>query len=144
MNITDYKKRTEDALLASYNNANKGYAHQYPEDIRPVIERIEARWGLRAPQRPRGKGGKDYAYWIESCRSLLDACAEFGVVALDRLRDDFEAYMVDHGGVAPHTYSSPGSLVSSMLAKAAQLRGGNTAPLWGSKKPQARQTMLDV
>jgi hypothetical protein len=144
--VEEHKRRTEEALRASYTNANTGYTHEYPEDIRPVIERIEARWGLKAPPRPRGGKGKQYAYWIESCRALLDACAEFGVGSLDLLRDDFEAYMAGHSGVAPHTYSTPNSLVNSMLSKAAQLRSGNTAPMWGNKRGEqpARQTRLDV
>jgi hypothetical protein len=142
--VEERKKRTEEALFASLSNASKGYTHEYPEEIRPVIAHLESRWHLPAPPRPRSGKGKQYAYWLESSRALLDACAEFGVGALDLLRDDFEAYMADHNGVAPHTVSTPNSLVNSMLSKAAQLRGGNTAPMWGSKKPQARQTMLDV
>jgi hypothetical protein len=144
--VEEHKRRTEEALQASYTKVNTGYTHEYPEDIRPVIERIEARWGLKAPPRPRGGKGKQYAYWIESCRALLDACAEFGVGSLDLLRDDFEAYMAGHSGVAPHTYSTPNSLVNSMLSKAAQLRSGNTAPMWGNKRGEqpARQTRLDV
>jgi hypothetical protein len=139
-----YKKRTEKAMRASYENANTGYAHEYPEDVRQIVISVARLWHLPAPPRPRSGKGKQYAYWLESSRALLDACAEFGAGALDLLRDDFEAYMADHGGVAPHTVSTPNSLVNSMLSKAAQLRGGNTAPMWGSKKPQARQTMLDV
>jgi hypothetical protein len=142
--VEQHKERTEKALAASYANADTGYAHEYPEDVRPIIISVARLWHLPAPPRPRGGKGKQYAYWLESSRALLDACAEFGAGALDLLRNDFEAYMADHGGVAPHTVSTPNSLVNSMLAKAAQLRGGNTAPMWGSKKPQARQTMLDV
>ncbi len=141
-----YKKRTEEALFASLTRGTLGYAHEYPEEIRPVIVHLESRWNLKAPHRARSGKGKEFAYWVESSRSLLEACAEFGVGALEKLRDDFEAYMSEHGGVAPHTVSSPNSLVNSMRSKAALLRGGNTAPMWGSKKfnQPVHQTRLDV
>jgi len=142
----DYKKRTEEALFASLECATIGYAHTYPEDIRPVVERMEKLWWLRAPVKPK-KGGGQYALWVESCRALLDACGEFGASMLDDLRKDWEQYNRENGGLAPHTVSSPKSLINSAAGKAALLRQGITASQWGAKKQAGQavhQSTLDV
>jgi hypothetical protein len=137
----EYKKRTEEALFASLSNKSD-YA-QFPEDIRPVAERMEKLWHFRAPNKSKKKGGQ-YAFWIESCRDLLDACGEFRAEMLDDLHKDWYAYQETHGGLAPYTVSSPKSLISAALSKSANLRGGNKSPLWGQSIKPAHQSTLDV
>ena len=144
--IEEHKNRTEEALRASMTCANTGYAHTYPEDVRPIVERMETLWYLRAPTRPKKKGGQ-YAFWIEGSRELLDACGEFGAEMLDDLRKDWDQYNRENGGLAPHTVSSPKSLINTAASKASLLRQGNKNSLWQSK-PKAGQTVhqstLDV
>jgi hypothetical protein len=66
---------------------------------------------------------------------------------LDDLHKDWLQHCQEHGGVAPHTVSSPRSLVSSAAGKAALLRQGIKVSQWASKKQAGqtvRQSTLDV
>jgi hypothetical protein len=137
----EIKKSTEDALFRSYASQQTGYAH-YPERVRPVVEKMEKLWYFKPPQSMKGKG--QYALWVQSCDEIIDACAEFGVPLLDKLHDDWDLYMESHGGCAPYTISSPKSLVTAVLAKAALLRSKNPIPLWSTYSKQTSQTRLDV
>lgn len=136
------KRATEDALFKSMVSPLIGYA-QYPERLRPVIERMESKWHFRAPMGKKKSG--QYAFWVESCDEILAACAEFGVELLDGVRADWEGYMSKHGGCAPYTVANPKSLINAVYAKAAQVRGGNMTPLWSTYQTRPEHhTMLDV
>jgi len=138
----EIKKATEDALFRSMASSQIGYA-QYPERIRPVVERMEKLWHFKPPQPSKKKNGQ-YAFWLESCDEVLVSCGEFGVELLDKLHEDWRIYMESHGGCGPHTVSSPKSLVSAVLAKAALLRSNSTAHLWQTNNKNSSSSRLDV
>ena len=138
----EIKKATEDALFRSMAGTQIGYA-QYPERIRPVVERMEKLWYFKPPQPSKKKNGQ-YAFWLESCDEVLVSCGEFGVELLDKLHEDWRIYMESHGGCGPHTVSSPKSLVSAVLAKAALLRSNSAAHLWQTNNKNSSNSRLDV
>lgn len=96
---------------------------KYPEDVRPIIDECHKLWGI-SPPTFRGRSNKNSraAYWITSSRDLKEACAEFGLTALREYRKEFEDYMRTHRGLAPHTVSSPASLVNPVCGMAGKLR----------------------
>lgn len=132
--LTSVKKSVE----KSYSNPLIGYAH-YPERLIPVVEKMEKFWYFKPP----AQRSKQFAFWISSCDEIISACDGLGLEVIDKLHDDWVAYMDANGGVAPHTVSSPKSLVNDVLAKAALMRGGSNASLWRTKII-VRHSQLDV
>jgi hypothetical protein len=82
----------------------------FPEDIRPLVQKMCDLWKLIPPRIKTG----DFKFWVKSARSLADACAEFGVEAIE------QAYYANLR--SPYTVASPQSLVNTCRSEAGKLR----------------------
>jgi hypothetical protein len=114
-------KSTEMALNKSLMSPYIAYA-QFPEEILPVVDRMDKVWKFKIPSKNSKKG--DLSYFINSCRDLLSACGEYGVDLLDEMRNVWEEGMSTHGGVAPFNVNEPQSLVKTMQGFTASKRRG--------------------
>lgn len=97
---------------------------RYPSDVWETLIEFCLLWNMSLPS--FGKKSKENSrgvQWLNGARELQRACAEFGVEALRDYRKTFEQYMQGHNGVAPHTVSSPKSLVNPIAAHVGIMRG---------------------
>lgn len=116
-----HEKRTEQAIARGIIQAGSdGDLADWPEDVREIIQEVCKLFNLKPPTR------KSKSYWIASARELIDACGEWGLNAIQEYRQDFEAYMESHQGIAPHTVEGPGSLIKVVRAKTGLMRGERT------------------
>jgi hypothetical protein len=102
----------------------------FPEDIRPLVQKICELWGFMPPRNMTS----DFKFWVKSARSLADACAEFGVEAIE------QAYYANLR--SPYTVASPQSLVNPCRAEAGKLRKSRPKTL-EPDQPQYSQEILD-
>lgn len=130
----DYQQRTATAITKAWQrapakaNSNSHHIdlHAWPEDVREVVETVCELWHLKPPETKAGK-----AFWIAQSRELRDACAEFGTEAIHDYRLEFERVMAWNKrktgqGTAPHTVSSPRSLVEPVRGWAGVMRERGT------------------
>ena len=110
---------------AEYNVLFRGDVHEFPESLWLIAEHLRDVWMFTLPHKSkRGEKKSQFGFWILSMDELKSICGEFGVKALQNVRDDFVAYMQAHGGVAPYTVAGPQSLLNVTRAKVAQMRTG--------------------
>ena len=140
MDKEKYQEEIAKSVAIGIVNSKCDYAN-YPERLRPIVQRMRDKWYFRPPQ---GKG-KNFAFWIQSCDEILDACAEFGVDLLDAVSEDWEAHLDANQGHPPYLISSPKSLVTAVQGKARLWRSGDreTSIFIVRGQPQKRP-MLDV
>lgn len=120
------KRSTEEALFRGIANQSKNGGldlAKYPEEVRPVFLELYRLWGISPPIfGGKVKNNSRAAFWIQKARELNMTCAEFGFVALQEYRKDFEHYMSTHQGRAPHTVASPASLIEPISGKVGEMR----------------------
>ena len=110
---------------AEYNVLFRGDVHEFPEPLWLIAEHLRDVWMFTLPHKSkRGEKKSQFGFWILSMDELKSICGEFGVKALQHVRDDFVAYMQSHGGGAPYTVAGPQSLLNVTRAKVAQMRTG--------------------
>jgi hypothetical protein len=139
MNAEEYKKQIEKSIAIGMSNNMSEYSN-YPEQVRPVINRIAKLWNFKPPLTK----GSIYAKWIKDSRDILDGCGEYGIELLDKLHDDWKMYLDTNGGFPPYNVHDAGSLVSAVYGKAAQLRSGSNLPFWKIEKSKTKHSILDV
>lgn len=92
---------------------------RWPADIRAVVQNFCKDWFITQPG-----GKKDFAYWIERSRAIVDACGDLMVCdVMGAVRSDYTDFTMKHGRV-PFTVEGPGSLVKVVRAKAGEIRSG--------------------
>jgi hypothetical protein len=116
-----------------------------PEEILPVVERMDKVWKFKIPSKSAKKS--DLSYFITSCRDLLEACGEYGVGLLDEMRSVWEEGMRTHGGTVPFNVNEPQSLVKTMQGFSASKRRGEKYtfryPSYAQEK-HIHSSMLDI
>lgn len=119
MSSEEYKKRLENALQSYYKNqtGKKFDVSGYPENVQDILDVFCTLWNCRPPVNKKDKG-----FWIESCRRLIEACAEFDTELLHLVRLEFGEYMKENGGIAPFRVGHPGALIKTVQGKASELR----------------------
>lgn len=144
MNSEEYKEKIKESLFVSLQSTQIGYAN-FPEEIRPVVERMDKQWRFGVPVRSKKKGG-EFALWIESCRELLDACGEYGVTLLDEMRAVWEEGVDTHEGTVAFVPNGPRGLVKTMRGFAAAKRRGEKYAFNYPReyKKEVHQSMMDV
>ena len=136
-------KGTEDALFKSLSSPIIDYA-QYPEELVPVVERMDKIWRFKTPLT---KKDRDFKKWIVSCGDLLNACGEYGVDLLDEMRSAWVEGMESHEGRIPYNVSDPQSLIKTMQGfYASKRRGEKYVFMYPSyiKEKRAHHSMVDV
>jgi hypothetical protein len=102
----------------------KGDYRVYPQHLWDVAKALQVHWGFALPEKPRKpKKGSGYTEFCDAMEGLKTAAAEFNAAdLLKAVRDDFVAYMKKHNGIAPFTVGKPYALITSVGAKAREMR----------------------
>lgn len=117
----DYKARLRRTLIEAHKREYTNDLSHFPEDTQPILQKFCDLWYMKPPNRS-DRSNSDYKDWIVGARSLLDACGEFGIEALEGYRAVFVEHMESHGGLAPFTVTRPASLVKVIRGYTAELR----------------------
>lgn len=131
----EYKERTKKAMEKYYQSkANQKFdLSGYPVDTQDILKEFCELWNCRPPANK-----KDKAFWIESARRLIEACAEFETELLHLVRLDFEQHMEDNQGLAPFSVGHPGALIKTVQGKAAEMR------TWAEKATVVEKSAIDL
>ena len=101
----------------------------YPQDVWESLIEFCVLWNFSAPTFSRkSKDGSRAVMWLNSLRELQEVCAEYGLEALRDYRNEFERYMQRNNGLAPHTVSSPKSLLNVVAGHVATMRSRPPEP----------------
>ncbi|MCJ7443817.1 MAG: hypothetical protein MUO26_04690 [Methanotrichaceae archaeon] len=119
MNKEEYLRSIEQSVMRGMIGDKNDYA-KFPPDTVLWVSRFCELWNYKPPQI-----SKDRAYWITSCRSLKDACGEFGLELLDEFHMIWEEAKNSHGGTVPFSFSDPNGLVKTIRGFAASKRRGD-------------------
>ena len=105
----------------------RGDYTQYPRDVWEYLIEFCVLWNFSAPMFSRkSKEGSRAVMWLNALRELQEVCAEFGLEALRDYRKEFERYMQEHDGIAPHIVVSPKSLLNVIAGHVAIMRNRST------------------
>lgn len=99
---------------------------EWPEHLWPYVKLFKEQWHFALPEKPRSKHRSEkgrYSFFLIGFEEVRSSCAELGPDVMIAYRRDFEDHMATHNGLAPHTVSSPKSLVNVLAGKAAEMRG---------------------
>ena len=115
---------TETTQKADYNLLFKGDFREYPEHLWNIAQTLQTEWGFALPTKPQKKHSKgEYAFFIMAMDDIKSAAGEFKAESLlTDVRREFVDYMEKHGGVAPFTVGKPTALITSVSAKAREMR----------------------
>jgi hypothetical protein len=138
VNKEEYLKSIEQSLMKGMIKNNSDYA-KFPPDTVLWVQRFCELWNSKPPR------DKSVSYWITSCRSLADACGEFGLDLLNELHQVFSDACISHGGIAPFNVNDPGGLVKTARGFAASKRRGEKYVFnYRGEQKQVRRPMMDI
>lgn len=102
-----YKERIKNALVEFDKRQHIANIELYPEDTKDVIVRFCELWHAIPPSKTRVN---DRKRWIQDARALREVCAEFGVQVIERVRQEYDAYITQYGK-PKYTIEGPGAMV---------------------------------
>lgn len=106
-----------------WNSAFMGDYTAYPSDVWEYLVEFCVLWNFSAPHFSRkSKEGSRAVMWLNALREMQEVCAEFGLEALRDYHKEFERYMQEHDGLAPHIVVSPKSLINFLAGHVAMMR----------------------
>lgn len=112
--IEDRKEQTRQSISKFESRVSIPHLEEYPEDIRPVLEKFFLSFKISIPPIKSSQAG----YWIKGARELEIACEGHPEVVIKEIKNEIDRRPARN----KITIASPNSLIQMARAKVAELK----------------------